>query len=211
LYCLWGVIREVQPDGAIVGTTQFGPRDNPLDHVRACWAIRPGSPSLTQEEADRRMLRRAVGRIRGDREPFLPGSEIFGLAAMDWWIRQAQKPQFQEDDPAASVWNASRAALYSYEGANRVSSYLRRRMKTFPEAARRHLASAAKRYDRIAQILAPFALSEEAYAAIMGDAAKLKVHAKEHLTLVKAELAVAADDFGRALAMIDRERNAEAR
>jgi hypothetical protein len=35
LYCLWGVIRDMQPDGTIVGTTHFGPRDNPLDHVRA--------------------------------------------------------------------------------------------------------------------------------------------------------------------------------
>jgi hypothetical protein len=149
--------------------------------------------------------------VGGDQEPFLPGSEMFGLAAMDWWIRQAQKPQFQEDDAAASVWNASRAALYAYEGANRVSSCLRRRMKTFPEAARPHLASAAKHYDRIAQILAPFALSKEAYASIMGGVAKLKAHAKEHLVPVKAELAAVADDLERALAITDREGSEEAR
>jgi hypothetical protein len=205
MYCLWGVIREAHPDGIIVGTTQHGPRDNPLDHVGVCWAITPASSSLGQEDADRQMLRRAVGRIRGDREPFLPGGEVFGLAAMDLWIRQAKKPQFQEDDPAASVWNAGRCALYSYEGANRVSSYLRRRMKTFPEAARPHLKSAAERYDRIALLLAPFALSEEGYGSIMGDAAKMSAHASDCLEPVKTELAAIASDLEKALAVIDRE------
>lgn len=204
LYCLWGVVREAHPDGRIVGTSQFRPLDT-MDHVRSYWAITPASSSLSQEEADRRMLRRAVARIRGDREPFLPGSEIFGLAAMDLWIRQVEKPQFQEDDPAASVWNASRSALYSYEGANRVSSYLRRRMRTFPPKPRHLLETVAKRYDHIAQLLAPFALSEEAYASIMGDVAKLRAHAKRDLEPVKAELAAAADDIEQALAIIDGE------
>jgi len=209
LYCLWGVIREVRPDGTIVGTTQFGPRDNPLDHVRTCWTVTRAESSLPQKEADLKMLRRAVARIRGDRAPYLPGSEVFGLAAMDWWIAQAQKPQFQEDDAAASVWNAGRCALYAYEGANRVSSYLRRRMKSFPEPARPHLEQVALRYDHIAELLAPFALSPTgaSYASIMGDVEKLKVHTQNVLEPIKEELAGAAQDLDLALAAMEGKSN----
>jgi hypothetical protein len=167
--------------------------------------VTPAERSLSQEKAVREMLRRAVGRIRGDRAPYLPGSELFGLAAMDWWIAEAQKPQFQEDDADASVWNAGRCALYMYEGANRVSSYLRRRMKAFPEPARPHLEEAALRYDHIAELLAPFALSPTgaSYAAIMGDVEKLKAHTQNVLEPVKADLVEVAQELDLALAAME--------
>ena len=178
---------------------------NELDHVRSCWTVSPVDSLLSQEQADVTMLRRAVDRIRGDKAPFLPGEEIYGLAAMDWWIKEIRKPQFQQDDSAASVWNASRCAVYSYAGANRVASYLRRRMRSFPPDAHNHLKAVCEHYDRIALALAPFALTEDGYSAIMGDVEKLNAHARQVLQPVKEGLSAATSDLENTLADIARQ------
>ena len=57
-----------------------------------------------------------------------PGATVFGLAAMDCWIKQFAKPSFQEDDPARSADKATVNACLSYHGALAVSSYLRTRL-----------------------------------------------------------------------------------
>ncbi|MHC4202200.1 MAG: hypothetical protein ACYSU0_19590, partial [Planctomycetota bacterium] len=115
-----------------------------------------------------------------------------------------RKPAFQDDDPASSAGNARVNADVSSHGALAVSAYLRRRLETFPEAARPHLESAARRYDRIAGLLGPFAVWEEGkgYRALMGrtgDVEKQKAHAESVLVPVKRELAAAADEIEKAL------------
>ena len=160
-YTWWGIIVEAPEDGpfgAIRGAAQNGKRDNGLDHVGKCWAITLREPTMTPEQADLAMLGRAVARIRGDKAPFLFGEDevMYGLAAMDRWIADMKSPAFQPDDPGSSAGNATCCALYTCEGARAVSSYLRRRLVAFPEAARPDIGAAADEYETIWRLLAPY-------------------------------------------------------
>lgn len=204
LYTFWGIILEAPEDGpvdAIRGATQNGRTDNRLDHVGMCWAVTLGEASMTPEQADLAMLQRAVTRIRGDKEPFSFGQDKvrYGLKAMDLWIADMAKPAFQPDDPASSAGNATCCALYSCEGARDTCAYLRRRLVTFPEAARPDIAAAADQYDFIWRSLAPFA-APGGYAATIGDQAKQKQHADKVLTPCKEAMAEAAEHIEKALA-----------
>jgi RNA polymerase sigma factor (sigma-70 family) len=205
IYCWWGIITQAPEDGWIRGATQNGQTDTPLDHFGRCWALTAGRPTLTQGQADRAMLERAVARIRADREPFLPGEVIYGLPAMDLWIAQMEKPAFQDDSPGDSAANARMCAIYSYEGAKVTASYLRHRLKSFPEAARPHIEATARCYERIADLLLPFTVWEEGrgYRAFMGDLARQREHADKVLRPVKAETAAAADEIEKAVAATD--------
>ncbi|MHC4561394.1 MAG: M56 family metallopeptidase [Planctomycetota bacterium] len=211
VYCWWGIVLEVDDDDSLPvirrmrGATQNGRTDNPVDHIGRCWAITRGTPTLTQVQADALMLRRALSRIRGDAPPFVTGRLIFGLAAMDLWIAQMAKADFQEDDPLSSAGNARLCALYTYQGAKDTAAYLRERLDSFPAAAQSHVASIAARYERIAKLLESFTVWEErkGYQAFMGDVAKQKVHAEEVLRPVKAEMAAAADDIEGVLAAMN--------
>jgi RNA polymerase sigma factor (sigma-70 family) len=211
---LWGIITEARPDGTIIGTTLSPPLAGNLDycvmdHIRSYWVVTATEARLPQEEADVAMLRRAVARIRGNQKPFLPGEVVFGTKAMDRWIAQMEKPAFQEGDPASSAGNARVNADVSSHGAVIVAAYLRRRMGSFPQAARPHLEAVANHYDRVAELLKPFAVREdgEGYHAMMGktgDLVKQKVHAEEVLVPVKTELAAAADEMEKVLAAVAR-------
>ena len=208
VYCWWGIVMEVDPDDSLPvirrmrGATQNGPADNPVDHIGRCWAVTRGTPTLTQEQADAIMLRRALSRIRGDSPPFITGKLIFGLAAMDLWIAQMAKADFQEDDPPSSAGNARLCALHTCQGAADTAVYLRERMDSFPGAAQPHLASVAARYERIAGLLEPFSIWEEGrgYQVFMGDVAQQTAHADEVLRPVKAEMAGASEALEQALA-----------
>jgi hypothetical protein len=209
-YTWWGIILEAPTHGpmnAIRGATQNGRRDNRLDHAGRCWAVSVGNPGLTPEQADIAMLRRAVARIRGDKEPFLFREDkvVYGLKAMDLWIADMRKPAFQPDDPGSSAGNAACCALYSCAGARDTCSYLRRRLVAFPEAARPDIAAAADQYDFIRRTLAPFAVPG-GYAGVAGDPAKQKQHAEEVLTPCKEAMAKAAEHLEKALAAIDSSR-----
>lgn len=207
-YYLWGIIREVAADGRVVGTALDGPKDNELDHFRRVWKVTTKRPGLSPAAADKEMLRNAVLRIRGQSERFQADSEqecIWGLLAMDRWIEQMKKPAFQEDDPAASAWNARCCAAYSYDGANHVSSYLRRRLKAFPENIRVNIAATADCYDRIAQLLAPFAPDERAYEELFKDHKSQVKHADRVLTEVKSELEKAAKEIETALGKLSQQ------
>jgi hypothetical protein len=209
-YTWWGIILEAPTNGpmnAIRGATQNGRKDNRLDHVGRCWAVSMGKPTLTAEQADVAMLQRAVARIRGDKEPFLFAEDkvVYGLKAMDLWIDAMKSPAFQASDPASSLGNAACCAVYSCEGARDACSYLRRRLVTFPEAARPDIVAAADRYDFISRTLAPFAVPG-GYAAVIGDQAKQRQHAEKVLTPCKEAMAKAAEHIEKALAAIENRR-----
>jgi hypothetical protein len=209
-YAFWGIILEAPengPVGAIRGATQNGRKDNRLDHDRECWAVTLGRPTMTPEQADIVMLERAVARIRGDKKPFLPGKVVYGLKAMDMWIADMRQPAFQPDDPGSSAGNATYCALYTCEGARDICSYLRRRLVTFPEAARPDIAAAADQYEYIWRALAPFAGATgqvSGYAAVIGDQTRQEQHAKEVLTPCKEAMAKAAEHLEKALSAIKR-------
>jgi len=197
-YHLWGVIRKIAEDGRAIGTALDGPKENELDHWRRVWVVAPKQPSRTRADADRIMLGRALARIRGDAPPFLKDNAqqcIWGLEAMDLWIAQMRKPAFQEDDPGSSAFNARCCAAYSYDGANHTSSYLRRRIRGFPDAAREQLAAAAACYDRVAELLAPFAHSARAYEKLFSEKGLNVKHADDVLSKVKEELGKAAQEL----------------
>lgn len=213
----WGIVLEARENGAIRGSTSDGRMDNTLDHVCSFWALSPAEPALTAHEADILMLRRAISRIRGNDEPFLPtslacglpatgapavpGAVVWGMQAMDLWIAQMDKPAYQELDAPSSAANASLTAQVTSHGAGVAASYLRRIAKDFSPAGRLHLEAAAQHYDRIVALLKPALTGEggESYAQFMGDLAKQKDHAGV-LRQVKAELARAADAMARTLA-----------
>ena len=207
-YTWWGIILEAPTNGpmnAIRGATQNGRTDTRLDYVGRCWAITPGQAAMTPQQADIAMLQRAVGRIRGDREPFLPGDDnvVYGLKAMDRWIADMKKPAFQGSDPPSSMGNATCCALYASEGARDTCSYLRRRLVTFPESARPHIAAVADEYDFVWRTLAPFAAPTGkigAYAGVIGDQARQNEHADKVLVPCKEAMARAADHLEKALA-----------
>ncbi|MEK7474893.1 MAG: hypothetical protein AAB152_04570 [Candidatus Coatesbacteria bacterium] len=210
-FALWGIVTAATEDGRISGANPAS-RENALDHVCSLWGLSRAEWTMTAAEADRIMFGRAAGRIRGDREPFLPGSlacslpavgspavpgaVVWGLRAMDAWIAQMGEPAFQEDDPGSSAGNAKACALGFADGAAVTASYLRRRLPSYPAAAHPMVASLAARYERIAALLAPFAAGDEGggYRAIMGDPAKQRDHIEVVLRPIRAELAAAADE-----------------
>ncbi len=220
-FWLWGIVREVQDDGTMIGATPNGLKDNTFDHACSFWALIPTEPTLSEHEADVLMLRRAVSRIRADDDPFLPeslacglpaiggpavpGAVVWGLPAMDLWIAQMEKPVYQEDDPGSSEGNAHLTAYHTLHGAEVAAAYLRKQAPTFAAGARPHLEAAAGHYDRIANLLRPAVTGEEgqSYSEFMGDLAQQKAHAENVLKPLKAELAAAADEMEKALALLE--------
>ena len=79
--------------------------------------------------------------------------------------------------------------------------YLGRRADAFDGEAREHVEAAARRYERIAELLAP-AMDWDGprhYRHFIGDLEKQRAHA-DVLRRVRAELAAATDDMAAALA-----------
>jgi hypothetical protein len=209
----WGVIVDATEDGTILGACLNGRRDNPMNYVGAsACAIAPAAPTLDAHQADVAMLRRAVERIRGQVEPIRADESgekiryVFGLAAMDLWIETMRTvPGYCAEcqERGGGGWSdALDNGKLMHDGAVLVASYLRSRLETFPEASRAHLESAARHYDRIAQLLRPSITANDPahYKTFIGDLAKQTDHAEKVLKPVKAELAAAADEMAKALA-----------
>jgi len=218
-FSLWGIVTAANVDGRIGGANPAA-KNNSLDHACSFWALSRGGSEMPQAEADRVMLARAAARIRGDREPFrpdslvlglpatgapaVPGAVVWGLPAMDLWIAQMGKPAYQQDDPGSSAGNARMCALYVSTGAKATAAYLRRRMKSFPAAARRQLESVAGRYEKVAALLEPYSVWKKGkgYQAFMGSLQEQNAHADRVLRPVRVELVAAAGEIETALAAI---------
>jgi len=202
-WCWWGLILEACDDGEILGASLNGRRDNPMWYVDGAWAVSPGTPTLTPHRADLLMLQRAVHRIRGDADPFLPTERmVFGLKAMDLWIEQMKQVPFCGDcGKGRSAACATCCAQPTYMGAETAMNYLRKRKGSFAAQARLHVEAAATHYQKILGLLRPALTGEggEQYEQIIDNAAKQKAHAKV-LQQVKAELAAAANEMEKALA-----------
>jgi hypothetical protein len=215
-FMLWGIVTEVRDDGTMLGVTPNGRTDNTFDHIGSVWALGPKGARLDRHEADLRMLRRAVARVRANEEPFLPdslacglpavgapevpGAVLWGLPAMDRWIEQMEHVPYQQDDAASSVGNARLCAWHTLHGAEVAARQLRIVSDRLGARSAPALRSAAEHYDQIAELLRPavHGEGEASYAAIMGDPEKQRAHA-DVLRQVKSELAAAADDIADAL------------
>jgi hypothetical protein len=216
---LWGIVTDVRADGTLAGVTPNGLTSNTFDHVCSFWALSPKPAGLTQADADLAVLRRAVARIRADREPFLPtslaaglpasgapavpGAVVWGLAAMDRWIEQMERVPYQQDDAGSSAGNAKFCAQHTLHGAEAAARQLRAIAARLGGGARPHVEAAAGRYDHVAALLRPAVTGEggERYEQIMGDAARQKAHA-DVLRSVRTEYAAAADAIEAALATV---------
>ncbi|MBN1919515.1 MAG: hypothetical protein JW889_16580 [Verrucomicrobia bacterium] len=209
---MWpGIVEEARADGLILGATLNGRRDNVLVETERCWALSPNEVELSDTEAARAAIERAVHRIRGDRPPFESSDRmVYGAAGVDAWIDKMHHVPFcaacVESAPnpdRARGWSCARDSATSVcEGAAAASSALRRWASDLPPERAAHLHAAAGSYDTIERLLRPFTTWDRGvgYHAMMGDLQKQIQHADGILRPVQDVLIAAADAMEKALA-----------
>ncbi len=209
----WGIITNVREDGTIVGACLNGRRDNPMNYVLNAWVLSAAEPTLNAHQADLEMLRLAVDRIRGNTranrvdESGTKDHYVFGLAAMDVWIRDMETiPGFCAEcqERGGRGWSdALDNGKLMHGGAVFAASCLRKCAEGFPATARPHLEAAATQYDRIAELLRPAVTTGDQghYKTFVGDLAKQKIHADQVLRPIRSALASAGDEMAKALAV----------
>lgn len=195
-----GIVTDADPaTGLLRGACLNGHHDNRIAFIEGAWTLslaRTTSPPL---DADLEMLRLAVARIRGE-TPFRAFRRgVFGLQAMDLWIRQmAEVPGFCAECQERSQrgWTDARDnAVRMNAGAQAAAAYLRLRAPSFPAAVRPWLEGAARRYEGIEKLLHPALTGDggETFEQFVGDTAKQRAYASGVLTAVRKELSAAAD------------------
>ena len=210
----WGIIVEVRDNGVILGACLNGRNDNALRSAGQAVILSLSEPTLSGRAANVRMLDRALHRIRGDMEPFVPTENyVFGIAAMEAWIEHMRTTQgfcaeCFERAPERVWTDANDNGMVARDGAMLVSSYMRGRFSHCDALSRSHLESVAVCYDRIAELLTPAVTGQGGphYKEFIGDLDKQKAHADNVLVPIKAELAVAADEIERALVAMGGQR-----
>lgn len=201
-----GIITDARPDGALLGACLNGERDNPLADMGRMWAVSVGEPAAASRRGDLATLRQAVERLRGTGRFAPSDSRVYGLEAMDLWIKQMEVvPGFCRpcQEKAQRGWtDAVDNAVAIRDRSAVAASYLRGIAPTVSLAGRPYLESAAKHYERIGQLLAPTLTGDgsERYEQFVGVFARQKAHAEGVLRPVRAELSAAADDMAKALA-----------
>jgi RNA polymerase sigma factor (sigma-70 family) len=210
-----GIITDAQANDAIFGATLNGRQDNPLIQPIGVWSLSPAAVTLTPHEANIAMLRWAVARIRGQ-SPFEARlKSVYGLKALDVWIKaMSETPGFcpwcarvQQNKHVLTEDCAYVNALTTYNAAAVAARYLRRITPDFPPAVQSYLQSAAARYDRIALLLTP-ALSEtgpDSYANVLDDLSRQKAHVANVLYPIKSEYSAIAQDFELALTILKQQ------
>jgi len=198
-WVMWGIITQAE-DGTIQGAAFNGHDDNPIEYISDCWSLSPASRSLTQEEADRAMLRHAAERLRGTGERYTYERTLFGLPAMDKWIEQMETvqgfcPGCFERAPDRAWTDANDNGQTFYGGTQSVSKYLRQRRSFHPSISSR-LGTVATHYEQMGEILRLSAANNgEQYKTFIGDLAKQKEHADRVLRPIKDEMARATDEI----------------
>jgi hypothetical protein len=158
-----------------------------VSFVSGAWVLSAAPTATPPLDADREMLRLAVARIRGE-TPFRRFERgVFGLRAMDLWIKQmSEVPGFCAECQQRSQrgWTDARDNAVRMEaGARAAALYLRQCAPGFPAAARPCLQAAAKHYDRVQALLRPALTGEggETLAQFVGNLEKQKAHAAQVL------------------------------
>jgi RNA polymerase sigma factor (sigma-70 family) len=209
---LWsyaGIITDVQSDGNIFGATLNGRQDNLMIWPRVIYSLAPAAATLTPREADIATLRSALARIRSQ-SPFMPTSQsVYGLKAMDSWIREmSETPGFcpacmkSPGNIRGKTWNCAYLnALTAQNASTAAARFLRRIVPDFPPVSQSHLQSAAARYDHITALLAPMLAQTgpDSYVNILGDLSRQKSHAVKVLTPIKNEYSAIAQDIELAI------------
>jgi hypothetical protein len=203
-----GIITHATDDGEMSGSClgfdsqkARGFSDRPLEYLGACWALSPGEVTMGRPEARTAVLQQAVQRIRGQ-GPFEAGKRtVYGLRAMDAWIKQMKTVPFCSSCAPAGAEGMAGCAVNNVQttsaAAKAAASYLRGIAAESPASAQPHLEQAAKHYDRIVELLAPATWSF--YRDTLNDVEKQQTHGTDVLGSVRAELTAAADAMKRAL------------
>jgi RNA polymerase sigma factor (sigma-70 family) len=193
--------------GAVVGA-------NSRIHVAkpvSAWALAEGQTTLTTHDADVAALRAAVARIRGQRPYQATSQRVYGLSAMDLWIKEMSNvtgfcpcggcQSRLHDASAYKLESAYENAVFASAACEVTARYLRRIAGDFPAAARPHLESAAGRYDHIVALLGPCMQQSgpQSYVSILGDLNKQRAHVANVLGPVKTEYGAIAQDLEMAL------------
>ncbi|MCE5216639.1 BtrH N-terminal domain-containing protein [bacterium] len=202
-----GIITEADPEtGRLLGACLNGYLDNPVSYVSGAWALSPARTTTPALDADLEMLRLAVARIRGERPFGRTRQAVYGLKAMDLWIKQmSEVPGFcaECEQRSQKGWTDARDnAVRMDAGARAVSAYLRQRALSFPAVVRPCLEATAKHYDRTQTLLHPSLTGEggERLEQLVGRLDKQKAHAEQVLVPLRKELAAAAESMEEALA-----------
>lgn len=202
-----GILTEADPEtGRLLGACLNRYLDNPVSYVSGAWALSPARTTTPALDADLEMLRLAVARAHGERPFGRTRQSVYGLKAMDLWIKQmSEVPGFcaECEQRSQKGWTDARDnALRMDAGARAVSTYLRRRAPSFPAVVRPCLEATAKHYDRIQALLRPALTGEggESLEQFVGNLDKQKAHAEKVLVPLRKELAAAVESIEDALA-----------
>ena len=179
----------------LLGACLNGTRDNPLSELRGgLWAMSAGSSAEPPREADLATLRQAVARIRGTGRFAEQGPGVYGLEAMDLWIRQMEEvPGFcgpcqgrekrgwsdALDNGVAMRERALVAAAYLRRLAPSLSPAARGEPGVGGEALRSHGGPAEAHGD---------GRGGREVRAVRGDLAKQKAHSQAVLRPIREEL-----------------------
>ena len=206
----WGIVTEARDDGTVLGATCNGYADNPLGHLAGLYALGDSSPTLSEEDADTEMLRRAMHRIRAEEQPYGSDDQFrHGLSGMDALIEQMPVvPYCHECHESAPdrVWTCVHSAhLPIYGGAKTAAKYLEARWEDLPAPVSRSAKMVGECYDRIDLLMTPAMAGEgsDHCRAFTGDPQKQKEFADTVLRPVRAEMAEAADEIEKALAVME--------
>ena len=200
-----GIVTAARPqDGTMLGACLNGHEDNRIAFIEGAWVLSTAVRATPSLEVDLEMLRQVVARIYGEGAFRRSRRAVYGLEAMDLWIRQmATVPGFCAvcQERSQRGWSDARDnGVTADAGAAAAATYLRR-MGAFPTASRRHLDTAAERYDHIRELLRPALSGQggETYEQFVGDLAKQQAHVEGVLRPIRAELSLVAGDLENAL------------
>ena len=207
-----------QEEGLLLGAHPQGHMDNPL--VSICqhgmephggriyaWALRPASETRSDDVAT---LQLALHRIRGTVTFESDTRDLFGLAAMDFWIELMRRdagfcaPCWSRRDDDGKPWDAWENAMRMRQSSEHASEFLKGCSVRLDTDARFHLAAAASAYDIIVDLLAGSITREgpESFQTILGDMRLQQGYADSVLTPVREALVDAADHIEMALVRV---------
>jgi len=198
-----GFINEVRDDGTILGTHLNGRNDAVIYVPDTTWALSAGKITLTPFQADRSMLVAARDRILGQGNYKATDRHVFGLAAMDAWIKHMRTTQgFCQpcEKRSQNGWHDARNnTARSYELSTTLVAYLKKRLPDWPADSRPAAQSIVAHYEKIQSLLAPTAKGED-LKLICTNLEKQNKYADDVLLPMKRELEGVATDLQKLLA-----------
>jgi len=198
-----------QAKGFLLGAHPQGQIDNPL--VSICqngmvlsgerlyaWALRPAAEAHPDDVGT---LRMALDRIRGTGVFESDSDDLFGLAAMDFWIDIMRRDEGfcvpcwgRRDKDAGKPADAWDNAMRLRQSSIDASGFLEGCIDRLGESVRPHLAAAVRAYDAIVDLLAGSVLwdGRKSYQTILGDLRLQQEHADSVLVPAREALLEAA-------------------